>query len=108
MWWLNFYGPAYIRRWGRETVERLGVRTVWLANGAAAVWSTELPADPAAGDSITGYPHKARFYETLGKGTFIHETPEIPEPGLRVPTLDEHAQTGGYDSIPFRARTPRV
>lgn len=91
VWWINLFGRAYVERWGLESVERMGARSRRLANGGVAVWSSDTPPDPQAARTISGYPHKQRFYQALGLATFIHESLEIPQPGARVPTLREHA-----------------
>lgn len=90
VWWINLFGPAYVERWGRMAIDRLGVRQVDLPNGGVMIWSAERPPDPSESDTITGYAHKQSFYETLGVDTFIHESLEVPSPGERVPTLLEH------------------
>jgi hypothetical protein len=92
VWWITLFGPAYIERWGLETVERLGVARRRLANGGIAIWAAGTPPDPQASGTIAGYPHKRSFYDALGLETFIHEGLEIPEPGARVPTLADHAR----------------
>lgn len=92
VWWITLFGPAYVERWGLDRMERLGVARRRLANGGIAIWSTALPPDPQDSDSIAGYPHKRSFYDVLGVDTFIHESLEIPERGVRVPLLREHAR----------------
>lgn len=92
VWWVNFFGPAYVARWGRSAFENLGMRRRELDNGGMMVWASEEP--PVHDDDmklISDYPHKQSFYAELGLETFIHESLEIPEPGQRVPTLEEHA-----------------
>lgn len=93
VWWVNLFGPAYLEHWGADVVNRLGVRRQPLANGGIAVWSSRDPVDPQASGSIAGFAHKQPFYDVLGIDTFIHESLHIPEPGERVPALQQHARS---------------
>lgn len=92
VWWVNLYGPAYVERWGRAVFDRMGVATRDLAGGGVLVRSAEEPPDPFGSATLSGFPHKQASYAVLGAGTFVHESLEVPERGVLVPTLHEHAE----------------
>jgi len=91
VYWLNCFGPAYIERWGREQVEKAGVRRRELANGSFLVWATSHPFvfQPEV-TRIDQYEWKQSFYTHLGTNVFRHEGFALGDPGEHVPTLDEH------------------
>lgn len=91
VWWLNFYGPAFVERWGREAIDRVGHRRVWLPGGGVVVWATPAPFvfDPSV-TRLDGYAWKRPFYEHLGADAFQHEGFVPGEPGRWVPTYDDH------------------
>ena len=91
VYWVNYFGPAYVERWGLERLQAMGIRSVARPTGAVAVWATELPppVDPTC-RMLGDYPFKASFYEALGRRTFTLESLDLPERGEVVPTLHEH------------------
>jgi len=91
LYWLNFFGPAYLELWGRETVEGLCFRWESTANGGIVVWTTPDPFtfDPAA-RRLTDYAWKRPFYDALGQETILHERWQDPGRGVRVPSYDDH------------------
>jgi hypothetical protein len=91
VYWVNYFGPAYVERWGVGRLQSIGVRSEVRPSGAIAIWATEMPplVDPAC-RRLADYPFKASFYEALGRRTFTLESLHEPEPGEVVPTLHEH------------------
>lgn len=91
VYWLNFFGPATVEKWGATRLDGLGVRQEATANDGRLIWATETPFvhDPTM-TAMTGYAWKRRFYEALGLDTFLHEGWQDPGPGVRVPTFEEH------------------
>ena len=93
VYWLNYFGPGYVKFWGQEKVKALGqgYDVTCLDNDAICVQTTPEPvfADPKA-KGIRDYPWKQHFYEVLGENTFMHETHKQGEPGQYVPTLEDH------------------
>jgi hypothetical protein len=88
VYWLNFFGPAYVERWGAR-LDGLGVRRGRVAGGLL-VWATETPSAVAKGAAITDYPFKQGFYTALGRDTFMSEAQRPGERGKNVPTFDAH------------------
>ncbi len=87
VYWLNYYGPAFIKRWG-ERLTRLGVRQERTSNGGIVIWATDTPFVYREDvGSFMDYPWKQPFYEALGRDTFVN--PQQP-PGQYVPTREEH------------------
>lgn len=91
LYWLNFFGPAYLERWGSEALDEVGVRQASTANGGRVVWATDTPFvfDPSA-QRLTDYAWKMAFYERLGMDTILHENWTDPGAGVRVPTYQDH------------------
>jgi len=90
VYWLNFFGPAYLERFG-DRLSGLGVRQVPTAHGGLVVWATERPQVEVV-QAITEYSYKRPFYEALGQDTFYHEGHTPNEPGERVPSFAEHRE----------------
>jgi hypothetical protein len=88
VYWLNFFGPAYLERWGAR-LDGVGVRRDQVAGGLI-VWATEAPSPVAKVAAITDYPFKQGFYTALGRDTFMSETQRPGERGENVPTFDAH------------------
>lgn len=88
--WLNYFGPAFVDRWGRPAIERVGVCRRWLSNGGVVVWATEHLPEYEPVDRISGYSWKQSFYEHLDPDAFVHEGFKLGEPGERVPLFEEH------------------
>lgn len=93
VYWINYFGPAFVDRWGLQRLASIGGRHSVRPNGAIAIWATEEPpaVDPEA-RRLGDYPFKRPFYDVLGERTFTRESLDVPEPGEVVPTLDEHRQ----------------
>lgn len=91
VYWLNFFGPATVGRWGAARLDGLGVRQETTANDGRLIRATETPfvLDPTV-TAMTAYPWKRPFYDALGLDTFVHEGWLDPGPGVRVPTFEEH------------------
>ena len=91
VYWVNYFGPAYVERWGLERLQAMGIRSEVRPTGAVAIWATEMPppVDPTC-RLLGDYPFKASFYEALGRRTFTLESLDLPERGEVVPTLHEH------------------
>jgi hypothetical protein len=93
VYWVNYFGPGYVERWGLERLMAIGVRSVVRPSGAVAIWATEMPPlVDATCLRLADYPFKASFYEALGRRTFTFESMDLPEPGEVVPTLHDHRQ----------------
>lgn len=91
VYWVNYFGPGYVERWGLERLQVMGVRNAVRPAGAVAIWATEMPPPVDATCRLLGdYPFKESFYEALGRRTFTLESMDRPEPGEVVPTLHEH------------------
>ena len=93
VYWLNYFGPGYVRFWGNKKIDRLAEQyeVTKFDNGAVCVQTTPAPvfADPNA-KGITDYPWKKHMYDVLGWNTFMHETHKQGEPGQYVPPLEDH------------------
>ena len=90
LYWLNYFGPAYLERWGQAT-DGLGVRRQRTANGGLLIWATPTPFTFDAGaQRMTDYAWKRPFYDGLGWDTIIHEEWHDPGHGVRVPSYEEH------------------
>ena len=91
VYWLNFFGPATVRKWGATRLDGLGVRQETTANGGRLIWATKTPfVHDSTVTAMTSYAWKRPFYEALGLDTFLHEGWQDPGPGVRVPTFEEH------------------
>lgn len=90
--WLQFFGPSFVEKWGRERFEGLGVWQEWTSNGGVAVMATDTPFvyEPLV-DRIGGYAWKQPFYEALGPDVFRREGMTLREPGEVIPTYYHHA-----------------
>lgn len=87
VYWLNYYGPAFIERWG-ERLSGLGVRQERTPNGGIVIWATDTPFMYREDvGSFMDYPWKQPFYEALGRDTFVHP---LQPPGQYVPTREDH------------------
>jgi len=91
VYWLNYFGPATVDKWGATSLDDRGVRQKTTANDGRLIWATETPFvyEPAA-TAMSAYAWKWPFYEALGLDTFVHEGWQDPGPGVRVPTFEEH------------------
>jgi len=98
VYWVNYFGPAFVDRWGIDRFEAIGRRLTRRPSGAVAVWAADAPpgVDPTV-ERLTDYPWKAPFYAALGIDAFTHETTAAPEPGQFVPTLQDHRAHGSTD-----------
>ncbi len=102
VYWWNYFGPAYVERWG-DRLKTVGVKRTTTPGGAMAIWATETPFvfDPRA-RRLDSYEWKRTFYEALGEDVFMREGQRQREPGEVVPSL-------GPQSPPVKARLlPRV
>ena len=88
VYWLNYFGPAYVERWG-SLVARLGIRRETTSNGGVVVWATETPFvyEHDIG-SFMDYEWKQPFYELLGRDVFVNAFNASWD--QRVPTREEH------------------
>jgi hypothetical protein len=90
LFWLNYFGPAYLDRWGTAP-EQLGVRREPTANGGLIVWATPTPFTfDASARQMTGYAWKRPFYDALGWDSILHEDWRDPGRGVRVPSYEDH------------------
>ena len=89
--WLIYLGPSYVRRFGEDTVSRLGVRQDWSANGGALVWNALDPFlhVPDVKTSLD-YPYVQSWIDALGPNTVIHEEFKPAKQGELLPTRAEH------------------
>jgi hypothetical protein len=91
VYWVNYFGPAFVDRWGSTRFEGLGVRQAARPTGAIAIWATETPPVVEPGYRRLGdYVFKRPFYDAFGTRSFTRESLDLPEPGEVVPTLHEH------------------
>lgn len=92
VYWVQYLGPGFVARFGREMLGELGVRREETSNGGVIVWATEAPvdADPGA-QRPEDYPWKQPFYDALGRGVFFRSDYEWADFGEHVPLLREHA-----------------
>jgi hypothetical protein len=91
--WVEYFGPAFVERWGSERLGGLGVRRRQTSSGGLIVWATEDPwhySANAAGSRA--YEWKEPFYEALGENTIWHEDFVEGAPGDYLPTLEEHQE----------------
>jgi hypothetical protein len=88
VYWLNYYGPAYLELWGGR-LDGLGVRREATPNGGLVVWATETPFEfrDDAG-SFEAYPWKKPWYEALGRESFVNARATSWE--KRVPNRADH------------------
>ncbi len=88
VYWLNYFGPAYVERWGGR-LSGPGVRSVPTANGGIVIWATPTPfvyrEDVA---SFMDYDWKRPFYDALGRDAFVNAV--LPAWAPKVPTRDDH------------------
>ncbi len=91
VYWVNYYGPAFVDRWGLDRFRAVGAHIEERPTSAVALWATD---DPPAVDPnvrrLADYPFKQPFYTALGRESFTRESLEMPEPGEHVPTLHKH------------------
>jgi hypothetical protein len=88
VYWLNFFGPAYLKHWGKR-LDGLGVRRDNVAGGLI-LWATDAPSPASNVTAITDYPFKQPFYAALGRDTFMAEAQRPGAKGENVPTYDAH------------------
>jgi hypothetical protein len=89
--WVEYFGPAFLDKWGTHLTDQLGVRRRATADGGLIVWATEEPWHyDADARGIRDYSWKEPFYRTLGENTLWHEDFVEGEPGKYLPTLEEH------------------
>jgi hypothetical protein len=88
VYWLNYFGPAYLERWG-ERIAGLGVRQERTENGGIVIWSTETPFVYLEDvGSFRDYPWKQPFYEALGRDMFVNAIGASW--AQQVPTREDH------------------
>jgi hypothetical protein len=91
--WVEYFGPAFLAKWGPERLEGLGVLRRSTANGGLIVWATEDPWHYLAdAEGIRSYEWKDPFYKALGENTIWHEDFVEGAPGVYLPTLEEHQE----------------
>jgi hypothetical protein len=88
VYWLNYFGPAYLEHWGAR-LDGVGARRDEAAGGVI-IWATERPSAVEKVAAITDYPFKEPFYRALGRDTFMSERQRPGAPGQHVPTFDAH------------------
>lgn len=89
--WVQYFGPAFVDRWGAARFRQLGVRRKSTDGGGVIVWATPRPWHfQADAVSIRDYAWKDPFYEALPDNTLWHEDFAEAAPGELLPTLDEH------------------
>ena len=96
VYWLNYFGPAYVEKWGDRLV-RLGARSLETANGGVVVWATPTPfvyEENVA--SFMEYAWKRPFYEALGRDAFVNAI--MPAWTPRVPTREDHIRLLAQDA----------
>lgn len=87
--WLNYFGPAFIERYGQR-IDGLGIRCDRTANGGVLVWATPTPFVLDEGATTFGhYPWKRPFYDALG-AAFLHEHVAPGSRGEHVPSYADH------------------
>ena len=99
VYWLNYFGPAYVELWGEHSAD-LGIRRAKTPGGGLLVWATDTPfVYEEAIASFMDYSWKKPFYGALGRDTFVNAV--LPAWVSKVPTRDDHvralAETGGVD-----------
>jgi hypothetical protein len=87
VYWLNYFGPAFVERWGAR-LDDAGTRQTRTSNGGRVIWAADTPFlwDAATADT-SAYPWKQSFYNAVGRDTFVHRR---QLPGLHVPSWDDH------------------
>jgi hypothetical protein len=87
VYWLNYYGPAFVERWGAR-IDTAGTHQVRVDNGGRVVWAADTPFlyDPNVTDT-SQYPWKQSYYDAVGRDSFVHRH---QMPGMHVPTWDDH------------------
>jgi len=91
VYWVNYFGRAFVSRWGLDRLLSVSKRHEVRPTGAVAVWAADAPPTPDPNARLlTDYAFKRPFYEALGLEAFTHEGPERQQPGIFVPTLQEH------------------
>ena len=100
VYWLNYFGPAYVELWG-DRLEGLGTRREVTPNGGIVIWATETPfvyRDDV--ESFMSYPWKRPWHEALGRDTFVNARATSWE--QRVPSRADHLRhvPGGAESAP--------
>jgi hypothetical protein len=95
VYWLNYFGPAYVELWGQKKVDRLSEKyfVEKLGNGGICVQTTpEVVFADCSIKRITDYAFKKHFYMVLGKNAFMHETQRPGRRGKYVPRIEAHRQ----------------
>jgi hypothetical protein len=95
VYWLNYFGPAYVELWGQKKVDKLSEKYLVekLGNGGICVQTTpEVVFADCSIRRITDYAFKRHFYMVLGKNTFMHETQRPGRRGKYVPRIEAHRQ----------------
>ncbi len=92
VFWVQFYGPSFLAKWGRDALSGVGVEQRRTDNGGVVVVATATPFefDPLA-EELGAYEWKRPFYEALGRDVFLTEGQVLREPGEVVPTYYDHA-----------------
>ncbi len=90
VYWLNYFGPAYVERWG-EKLDGLGARSAGTMNGGLVIWATPTPfvyrEDVA---SFMDYEWKRPFYDALGRDAFVNAV--LPSWTAKVPSREDHVR----------------
>lgn len=95
-WW-NYFGPAFVERWGTR-LDAIGVKRTRTPGGAIAIWATESPfVYDAKVRTVGGYAWKRPFYEALGGDVFMWEGQRERGPGEVVPSWGDHHRASGVD-----------
>jgi len=88
VYWLNYFGPAYVEMWGGR-IGGLGARRDATPNGGLVVWAIETPFVYEEGiGSFMDYAWKKPFYDALGLDTFVNAVK--PSWVSNVPTRADH------------------
>lgn len=89
VYWLNYFGPAYVEFWGQPRTAGLGIRQESTTNGGVVVWATETPFvfEDSVG-SFMDYSWKKPWYDALGLDTFVNTGPAAWD--RRVPSRADH------------------
>jgi hypothetical protein len=91
VYWVNYFGPAFVERWGIGRLRSIGGRADLRPRGAVAIWAADDPPPPDRSiRRLVDYPFKRPFYDALGIEAFTRETLAPPQPGEIVPTLADH------------------
>ena len=92
VFWVQVFGPAFVAKWGEDTLERAGVRRRRLGHGGFVVWaSDEPPAYDEHAATPEAYAWKRAMYDAIGPEPFTRSDRGWNEFGVHVPFMTEHA-----------------